>query len=96
MRSMRKVDVVSTIMLCQDAVWCSSATFYKVYIVKGYMLSLLFIWLVLTGKSFDKNKIRQQQDFKYDALPPFWQQGRGQKTNKGKTLIHVFHIFCHM
>ena len=35
------------------------------------MLSLLFICLVLAGKSFDNNKIRQQQDFKYDALPPF-------------------------
>ena len=73
----------------QDAVWCSSATFYKVYIVKGHMLSLLFICLVLAGKSFDKNKIRQQQDFKYDVLPPFWQQGRGQKTNKGKPSLHA-------
>ena len=57
------------------------------------MLSLLFICLVLAGKSFDKNKIRQQQD---DALPPFppilTAGGGGKKQTKGN-LHYMYFTF---
>ena len=60
------------------------------------MLSLLFICLVLAGKSFDNNKIRQQQDFKYDALPPFppilTAGGGGKKQTKGN-LHYMYFTF---
>ena len=64
------------------------------------MLTLLFICLVLAGKSFDNNKIRQQQDFKYDALPPFppiLTAGEGAKNKQRETFITcISHFLSHL